>query len=60
MRVDKRSFDLNFNSLSLNIINLLLAKTGYFTVIVGSEAGVDLVLITYPVPALYQVLRYAN
>ena len=45
MRADKKSFDLNFNSLSLNIINLLLAKTGYFTLIVGSEAGVDLVLI---------------
>ena len=45
MRADKKSFDLNFNSLSLNIINLLLAKTGYFTVIVGNEAGVDLVLI---------------
>ena len=45
MRVDKKSFDLNFNPLSLKKINLLLAKIGYFTVIVGSEAGVELVLI---------------
>ena len=45
MRVDKTSFDLNFNPLWLKIINLLLAKIGYFTVIVGSETGVELVLI---------------
>ena len=45
MRVDKKSFDLNFNPLSLKIINLLLAKIGYFTVIVRSKAGVELVLI---------------
>ena len=45
MRVDKKSFDLNFNPLSLKTIHLLLAKIGYFTVIVGSEAGVELVLI---------------
>ena len=45
MRVDKKSFDLKFNPLSLKTINLLLAKIGYFTVIVGSEAVVDLVLI---------------
>ena len=41
MRVDKKSFDLNFNPLSLKIINLLLAKIGYFTVIVRGKAGVE-------------------
>ena len=45
MRVDKKSFDLNFNPLELKIINPLLAKIGCFTVIVGSKAGVELVLI---------------